>query len=55
MYSSNLPGKETPGRLGMEWMVPDKDLKEIISNDIDTVLSNLGRPVTQNENPKDVF
>jgi len=55
MNFTNVSGTDTPKRIGIERMTPNEDHKAIITSAIESVLTNLQRPVTPNEDRKDLF
>jgi len=55
MKFTKVSGTDTPLRIGMEMMNPSEDHKAIITSAIDSVLKNLQRPVTPDEDRKDLF
>ena len=54
MKLSTISGKATPKRRGLEYEVPDEALKKSIRDDVGTVMLNLQRDVTQNEDRNDL-
>ena len=49
MKPSKIGGKDTPIRLGLEWTGPDDALKKALRQDVETVLFQLQRDVTRDE------
>jgi len=49
MRPSKIGGKDTPIRLSLEWTEPDDALKKALRKDVETVLFQLQRDVTRDE------